>query len=197
MRKEFLFLLGLALIVGAYVQFGTNPSQSGNQQELLESIDTLKSKVDTLEERVSKLESVPRPASPVAASHTLARVSGPQVPRVQGRPVEASGARIVDRPPPNHPSCIYATTNAVTKLARTLTWDPSIGGSYAGDLPAKSVVEILSSSLYIWNDYPDEHALYVKVIESPSAPQMEYQSGYIELRRINHKRCNLGAEFDK
>lgn len=104
--------------------------------------------------------------------------------------------RIVDVPPPGSPVCTFATINSTTQLAYNLTWDTIRGGTYVGELPAGSIIEILYGNLYIWNDYPDEHALYVKVVESPTSDIIG-KIGYIELRRINFRRCNLGAEYEK
>jgi hypothetical protein len=192
--KTTLPLIILCLLVGA----GTYEIITGREEkthaEFLQAIERIQAKQDQFAERLSALEARKIPGESRPPVLSLPNLSSPPKPPLQKSPALD---RVVDRPPPDSTTCTFATINSTTKLASTLTWNPSDGGTYVGDLPMGSIVEILTSTLYIWNDYPDEHGLYVRVVESPKSPQMENQTGYIEMKRIGYKRCNLGVEFDK
>jgi len=187
-KKISLVVLGLALI---YLGRASGPQDSRERVMALESeIQQLRQRNQALEKQLAEAtkpaEVKPAVAEPLAAP-----------PAPVPAPAPDPYARILDRPAPGRESCSFATINSHTKLAVGLVWNSRRGENFVGDLPAGSIVEILSTDLLRWTDYPDEHAVYVYVVEAPAAPQIENQKGYIELKRINQKSCNLGAEFEK
>ncbi len=188
--RQGVLIAGLILIAIFFYREKSR-EHAAQRAESAEIIDRLERENGRLKARISRLESEAKPQAPVVPTP-------PPLPTNSAQPPAQSptAERIVDVPPPGSPVCLFATINSTTQLSHNLTWDTIRGGTYVGELPAGSIVEILYGSLYIWKDYPDEHALYVKVVESPS-PSIVGQVGYIELRRINFKRCNLGAEFEK
>lgn len=190
----------LTLLGGAYFYF-----RGGHETKVNEALQTTVSEhaeqIRSLENRITKLElrlasTQPRPPSPAPSMMATATPPKP-VSNSAIKPGVPPQGRIVDVPTASSQSCEYATINSNTQLSNSLTWDVNNGGSFVGDLPKGTIVEIASSTLSLWNDYPNEHAVYVKVAEAPAARAMEGQRGYIELRRINHKKCNLGSEFEQ
>lgn len=104
----------------------------------------------------------------------------------------------VDVPNPHTGSCRMATITTSGQLASSMTWLPENGGEHLGYLPAGTVVEVLSQDPLVWTDFPNEHGLYVQVVEAPEeAREVLRLTGYIELSRINFKHCNLGAQFER
>jgi hypothetical protein len=189
MRKWIFISLSLLAVVLGLLHKNSRQTEKLREELTLE-IQTLERENKRLREQLKKSE-VKKPDSGVAPR--AGEVKAPEV----YRPIQNSvPSRIIDIPPPNSPVCAFATIKTTTKLAANLTWDVMRGGTYVGDLPAGTIVEILYANLYLWDDYPDEHALYVRVVES-SIPSMLGQIGYIELRRIDFKKCNLGADYEK
>lgn len=190
MSRSVVFLIGLFLVMG-FVYRGAVSREKQSAAEFTATIDRLEAENRRLQARVRDLEAAAKakPAAPAPAVPAPAPAG--EKPKYESPPV-----RIVDVPPPNSPICNFATILNSTQLAHNLTWDASRGGTYVGGIPAGSIVEILYPNTYIWNDYPDEHALYVKVVESSAKPMIG-QIGYIEMRRINFKQCNIGVDFEK
>jgi hypothetical protein len=190
MKWIFLVLALVCVMIGVYFIATQN---RGNDEKLSEAIRLQDQKIMELEDRVSHLEEELKPTQAIPPiQQTVSTTPKP----ILNQPTEPQGL-VIDVPTANSSSCEYARINSDTKLSSSLTWNIGEGGSFIGDLPKGTVVEITTTTLYIWNDYPNEHALYVKVAEAPTARQMVGQTGYIELKRINHKRCNLGVEFEQ
>jgi len=189
MHRSTVFVLGLLVIMGL-VYRETVSREEKAAAGFGADIERLTKENRKLRARIGELEAATRP-KPADAPVPLPAQPAPAVEKPKAAP-----SRIVDVPPPNSPICQFATINSATRLAYNLTWDELRGGTYVGDLPAGSIVEILYPNTYIWNDYPDEHALYVKVVES-TARAIEGQIGYIEMRRIGFKQCNIGVDYEK
>ncbi len=113
------------------------------------------------------------------------------------QPPAASSEIFVDQISTDTGTCQLATVNSDTQLAESLTWSLEKGGQFVGELPAGSIVEVSAREMHVWNDFPNEHGLFVRVRSAPRNPKIENQTGYMEMRRINFKNCNIGSEFSQ
>lgn len=185
----------IILIAGFYFLSKTHDSDFN---QLYLEIRSLQKNLKQLDDRLSKLETKSRSEEPVPPPIVKTPPKNFDTKKTdRENPSAVTPTSIVDEPRGPQGTCTLASIQIDAQLAETLTWDVARGGRFVGSLPAGSVVEILDSSLPIWNDYPNEHALLVRVNEAPRNPSMVGQMGYLELSKINHRRCNLGSEFER
>ena len=190
------FLVSACALMVVYYYNGARSSNNTDREALEQTIQSHEIRIRKLEELVARLEKQPQTGG-IQLAKNPQHTEPIQPPAAKPIAKTEAPGRVVDMPSGGTSSCEFATINAHTQLAASLTWNTTNGGIFVGNLPKGSIVEIVTTTIYTWDDYPNEHALYVKVVEAPAARELEGQSGYIEMRRINHKRCNLGPEFDQ
>lgn len=191
MGRVLLFAVLSVLVVGGMLKYLAERRPEGmSQEQLIQLVQSLQKQLQNHEGRIAQLEK---------RTDTLASLPRRplMLPSEIFSPTSTTGSTVPEPEVFDDAECEVTKIISEGKLAATLTWDPAKGGEFIGDLPVGTEVEIISKELYRWNDYPHEHGLYIRVSSAPMNPSIEEHVGFIELIRIDHKRCQIGAELDR
>jgi hypothetical protein len=142
-----------------------NDALTLSHNDAVKSLNQMSRTMEQMERRMERLERGGRP--------------NPNPPPYNPQPV-------IDMPVPPHNVCQFATVTQNTKVTGQPIWKTN----EALTLPAGSIVEILTPSLFTWSDYPNDRALNVKVTRSSNSQAVNFV-GYIDLPTIDYARCNF------
>jgi hypothetical protein len=94
-------------------------------------------------------------------------------------------------PPLKH--CQYVMVNRDEWLRGNLN---TISVNSVAELKIGDIVQIVSPTIFVSNDYSHVHYVRAKAVTS-QADTFIGKSGFLSLSSINHKNCNIGAQHEQ
>jgi hypothetical protein len=182
--KRYAVIAGL-LVALAYKMLEAAPPVPAPDPRLAEQLMALEARVQALERRKAR-----------AGARAPSAATAPLPPSLEPAVIAAQAPK-VGQIDPALGHCARVILNTHARLTSTLLWSEEAGAEIIATLPALTEVEILGGDVLTWQDYPDEHAVFVEVARSPEEPRLDRLRGYIELSKFPHRDCNIGAQYDR